>query len=165
MLPAMVDGVMRNGFARNAIEQRGVIEQVVEWSDGVTELPLKCRPDIRLENGLIVDVKTTSDIDPDSWSRTMANFGYHRQAALYLDGCGLVHGSDGPFVHIAVSKEQPHECAVYEVAAESLELGRAENAATLAELMLRRESGDWSGRWSSDVTSVNLPSWYFRKAR
>jgi len=167
LLPAMRDGVMRNKFARYAIEQGGEIENPVEWDDftGSTGLPLKCRPDIRLENGLIVDLKTTTDIDPESWSRTMAMYGYHRQAALYLDGCWQAHQAEGPFVHIAVSKTPPHECAVYEVAPESLSLGRSENQATLAELMLRRDSGDWSGRWSADLTTVNLPSWYFRKAR
>lgn len=165
LLTAMVDGVMRNKFARSAIEAGGVIEQPVEWQDTITSLPLKCRPDIRLTNGLIVDLKTTCDIDPESWSRTMANYGYHRQAALYLDGCWQSHKADGPFVHIAVSKTPPHECAVYEVAPESLEIGRGENAATLAELMLRRETGDWSGRWGNDVTTVNLPPWYLRKAR
>ena len=165
MLPAMVAGVMRNRYARSAIEGSGSIEEPVEWTDDVSGLRLKCKPDIRLANGLIIDVKTTNDIDPEAWSRTVATFGYHRQAALYLDGCWQVHQADGPFVHIAVSKEPPHECAVYEVGSESLAIGRSENADTLAELMMRRDSGDWSGRWSADVTTVNLPTWYMRKAR
>lgn len=167
LLRAMVVGVLRNEFAANALSwEGGIIEKPVYWNDPLTGLPLKCRPDLLLPNGLIIDAKTTdSGIDPESWSRTMDRFAYHRAAALYLDGCNTAGIEATNFVHVVVSKEPPHECAVYEVGQESIDLGREENQRTLEELALRIDRQDWTGRWSSDLTTVNLPYWRFNRKR
>lgn len=157
-LAAMRDGVMRNAFARQVIEAPGSVEYRIDWDDAATGLPLKLRADKVTNRGLIGDLKTTDDITPDAFGRSVFNFEYHCQAALYLAGA-QTQGIGGPFVFVVVSKTPPHECATYVLDPVSLHIGEQVNDKTLAELLIRRQSGDWSGRWSQDLYTVSLPAW------
>lgn len=157
----MIDGVMRNPKARQAIEGAGKVEQSVTWDDPATGLPLKFRPDKLLDNGLIWDLKTAADSSPEAWAKACANFGYHRQAALYLDGAWQALQVDGPFVFVVVGKEPPHECVCYCLDSESLSLGRKQNATAIRELVECKRTGNWSGKWGNRIIETSLPRWAF----
>jgi hypothetical protein len=61
----------------------------------------------------VIDLKTCADASPEAFSRKIADFGYHRQAAMYLRGCSY-HGIDVQnYVIIAVENEPPHAVALY----------------------------------------------------
>lgn len=153
-IEGMYQGIMRNTFARRVIESDGEIEKAFYWADSMTGTPLKCKTDKICRSGIVADIKTTQDIRPDSWSKTVAAFNYHCQGSIYLQGTGA-----GPYLWIAVSKEPPYEAAVYALGAQSREIGDEENHETLIELSDRREANDWSGRWSTDLVEVDLPAW------
>ena len=158
LMAGMLAGLGRNKFAAAVIAGEGTIETPIEWTDEQTGTPLKCRPDKVLKNGLIVDLKTCVDIEPGDFARAVANFGYHRQAALYLEGCKTI-GAEGPFLFIAVSKRPPHETVCYTLDYAALELGNSQNLLTLAELAERRLKADWSGRWGNRIETLSLPRW------
>lgn len=158
---AMFLGVMRNKHAQQLLEAEGKNEQPIFWEDA-SGLPLKCKPDRALLRRLIVDLKTTDDISPDGFGRTIFNYGYHCQAALYVDGlASAMEGEEFPFVFIAVSKEPPHETAVYTLPPRAIDLGRAANRTTLVELAQCRRTGDFSGRWGGDIHECDLPRWAY----
>lgn len=158
-IPAMAAGIARNRDAFRLLQAATSREEPVYWTHE-SGVRLKCRPDVNLKEGIITDIKTTSHgIDPESVARTIANFSYYRQAALYLDG---VVGSLA-FVFVFVDMEPPHECACYEIGQASLDLGRADNEETIAELAERRTSGDWTGRHSNGITVVELPPWKLKR--
>ncbi len=161
LLADMSAGVLRNPKARAALEAPGRVECSVTWTDPDTGLPLKCRPDKLLNNGLIWDLKTTVDSSPEAFARTCVNFGYHRQAALYLDGVWQELQADGPFLFVAVSKEPPHETVCLTLDAEALALGRKQNATALRELAECKRSGNWAGKWRDKIIETSLPRYAF----
>lgn len=159
LIRAMAEGIRRNDWARRAMDADGDYEKVLTWDCPETGLPLKMRADKITSDGLIIDLKTTTDVSPAWFAKAVANFGYHRQAALYLDGAWKAAQVEGPFVFVAVSKDPPHECTVCVLDDSALMLGREQNLGTLAELADRKIRGDWSGRWSGDLQVISLPPW------
>lgn len=139
---------------------QGWNERIFSAVDPASGLPLKCKPDRVLENGLVVDLKTVDGaVDPESWSRTLSRWGYHRQAAFYLDVLQLAGQKADAFVFVAVSKDPPHEIGIYPIGQASLELGRRENAETLAALAECRKTGVWKHEWQGKILTVDVPRW------
>lgn len=167
MVLAMKDGIERNQPARWLLSQYGEPEVSFRCKDKDTGCNLKVRMDYLSSCGdgfTIVDLKTTDDVSPKAWSRTAHNFGYHRQAAMYLDCC-KEHGIPADrFVFLACSKTPPHECVAYQPDIHSIQLGRTENSHIMAELSRRRSLNDWSGRWSGEVNTFELPAYAFRSS-
>lgn len=159
LLLAMRDGIMRNKDARAFIEQDGVCEYRIDWTNTATGLPMKCRFDKVNRNGLKGDLKTTDDVSPEAFARTILNYGYHCQQDIYDEG-GATEGIDGPFMFIAVSKSPPHECAVHILEDPVwMILARERNLRTMQELAQCRATGDWRGRHSRELNRVPVPAW------
>lgn len=156
---AMCEGVRRNMWARYWLEADGDCQRVFEWEHPGTGLPLKCRTDKILRNGLCGDLKMTGrSLRPEAWARTVLNFCYHGQGALYLDGTGAE-----TWVWIVVSDSPPHECAVYAMGKRTRQAGQFRNESTLLELADCKRTGDWSGEFSRDLHEIELPEWELRK--
>lgn len=165
LLRGMRAGVMRNADARAIIELPGDVERVFHWTDPTTGLPLKMRADKIMANGIIADIKTTTDISEEAWSRTIWKLRYHRQGALYRDGLWYAAGIEASeFMHVAVSKEPPHEAAVYYLSDRATMQGRGENQATLRELKDRKDANNWAGRMDGKVTEIGLPRYAVNEA-
>lgn len=158
----MYDGVMRNPEARSIIEAPGRCEATIRLADPDTGLPLKVRMDKLNDSGVLADLKTTWHVNPESWARTTHNFGYHRQAAMYLDCTKLYLGIDGPLVFLACSKTPPHECVCYKLGFNSLNLGRSENKSAMFEIEYRRRENDWAGRHSGKINEIEVPAYAFK---
>ena len=160
MAKDMFEGVMRNKEARRIIEADGKCECSIKSIDPDSGVPLKVRTDRLNNNGEIGDLKTTQHVNPESWAKTTHNFGYHRQAALYLDVLKEL-GVSGPMHFIAVSKTPPHECVVYHLGFNTLNLGRSQNKAALFELSYRRREKLWTGRYSGSSHEIEVPHYAF----
>jgi exodeoxyribonuclease VIII len=158
-LDAIRKAVWAHPAAGKALGMLREVEASIFWTDPVTGVECRCRPDGILSNGLIVDVKTTKDARPDEFVKSVANYRYHVQAAYYSDGYKAVIG-DAPkgFAFIAVETEPPHLVAVY-VASEAMILrGRADYEADLATYKRCDESGEWPGLPDQPVV-IDLPKW------
>lgn len=127
--------------------QSGMIETAGFWIDAETGMLCRCKPDLYSPAlSVILDIKTTADARPDSFARSMRNFGYHCQEAFYSDGwpqaAAAVKGG-GPvdgWVFAAIEKEEPYEIALYETVPAVVDEGRAiyrRALATYAECMKR----------------------------
>jgi len=142
------------------VEQLGFNERVVHIPHPETGLQLKCKPDRQLQNGLVVDLKTVDGaVDPLSWSRTLAKWGYHRQAAFYLDVLKLAGQKADGFIFVAVSKEPPHEIGMYLLDDASVEQGRRENRELLESLAECRRTGIWKHEWQGKILAAGVPRW------
>ncbi len=161
---AMRTGIGRNPAAAKLVFSSGISEVSMQCEDEETKLPLKVRIDRLTDNGSLVDLKSTEDVSPTAWSKTVYNFGYHRQAAMYLD-CAKQYGIPGPFIFIAVSKTPPHEAVCYQLEAQAVGMGRAENTSILRELKDCKETNLWHGRWSGSINSVGLPRYAYSVGR
>jgi hypothetical protein len=119
---------------------------------------IKGRPDLILhhaDGGAIIDIKTTMDASADSFSKDVAKYKYHLQAAFYLHMTGAKR-----FYFVAVEKKAPFDWAVYELDAEALESGK--RMMTSACLTYRECSlyNNWPG-YSKEVQTITLPKWAF----
>jgi len=152
------DAVMANPHARTLIECDGLTEQSLQWRDPQTGLALKARTD-KLINVLIVDLKSAAEVAPARWIRSCVSFGYHRQAAWYIDGVQALTGEQAGMVFLVVGKEPPHEVATYELDGDALLLGRGENSRTLRELADRYERDEWTADYELEPLTLSLPRW------
>ena len=91
--------------------------------DNATNVSTKCRCDI-LTGDEIVDIKTTTDADPENFARSISKYGYHIQAAYYQMIVEQHTGHRLPFYFVAVEKSAPNLVGVYELDDDSMEQGR-----------------------------------------
>lgn len=92
--------------------------------DGVA---VRCRPDYYIEDkGIIVDVKTTQDASRDGFLKSIANFGYHIQAAFYIDTLRSIGLKADKFMFVAIETKEPFMIGLYELDDVSIEFGRAQ---------------------------------------
>ena len=122
-----------------------------------TGLLLKGRMDILATdtegNTVIADVKTTQEASPAGFPREMAKWGYDQQAAFYTDLMGASF-----FMFLAVEKEAPYAVGLYNLDAESIQIGREKNERNLAKLKLCQDLNDWPA-YPQEITTISLPRW------
>ena len=143
---------------------RGKAEPTLVWQDAETGVWLRCRPDFLPSNNRAVpDYKTTASARPEDFSRSVAEYGYHQQAALYLDGIEAVFGPlpDGKyrqFYFIAQEKTPPYIVQPFALDQETVEWGRRLNRKAIRTFARCLESGRWPG-YADDFVTVGLPRW------
>lgn len=147
----------------------GSPELSVYWRDEETGLLLRCRPDWWRIDGIIVDVKTTDDASPEEFSRSVAKWRYHVQAAFYLDGITAAIKQSGEplkiptaFVFLVVEKKAPYAVQPYILDDESIELGRAAYRANLRTLARCMEANEWPA-YGDTIQRISVPAWYAAK--
>jgi len=138
----------------------GKAETTHMWTDAATGLQCKCRPDWLTDDGLLmVDVKTTEDASPRGFSRSIAQWRYHVQAAWYLDGLEQATGTrPEQFIFICVEKKAPFACAVYAADAEMIAAGAQTAARDLEVLATCKAADAWPG-YSDQIEPISLPAW------
>lgn len=131
------------------------LEAVTFWDRSGTRC--KARADI-VSGDTIFDLKTTSDLtkfERDSWQ-----YGYHRQAAWYLDGfCEGTKRRFTKFKFVVVEKSSPADFAIFTCSEEFIAAGREENARNLALYQRCTETGTWPGYAPTVDCVLTLPMW------
>ena len=83
-------------------------------------IDVRVRPDvINHISDFITDVKTCQDNSPQAFKRDVYNWGYHLQAAFYMDMCGINN-----FRFIACTTKYPYTVEVYTLDEKDIEFGR-----------------------------------------
>lgn len=124
-----------------------------------TGLLLKGRTDLLFTDDdattWIIDLKTVPEggACEDAFSRKIADFNYHQQAAFYCDLFGTTR-----FLFIAVEKTGFPGVGIYELTPEDLELGRRTNEALLTQLARSIDTNEWPS-YSTSPRQISLPAW------
>lgn len=163
---AMAESVRRTPIlirAMSADDWR--VETSIYWEE---EGGIKCKA--RLDGiatipgvGLcIFDLKSTADAHPDSISKSMAVFGYHRQAAWYRHALSKVGLDAKAFVLLFTEKASPYVVTPATVceAAQGDALLEIKNA--LDTYRKCEETNTWPG-YVSEIIDLDLPAWARRK--
>jgi len=151
----------RHPLAASLLATPGLTEASALWIDPATELRCKGRMDKIVPRGkrtLVVDVKTTVDASPRAFSRDIAKFGYHIQAAYYIDGLYRLHPALRSFVFIVIEKSPPYCVAVYEIDDATLTLGRNLYQQYLSRFKACLDADNWPGYPNA---RLSVPSWAF----
>jgi len=156
---ACANALLRHDQLGGVLSQPGLVEQRINFEfDG---LDMRCKPDlVLLDHTLIPDIKTTADASPDGFAKSIASFGYARQAALYRDAVALEHGLDCRFLFAVVCTKSPYEVACYELTDEAMRAGQQEASALVREFKQRCDTNNWLPVWSRGVVPIGLPRWY-----
>lgn len=110
---------------------------------------------------LIVDVKTTTtDTHPESLGKAIASFGYHQQAAFYLDLLAACGQPDAMFAFVFVPTEGPHRPRVVFLNNDALDRGRELNRRAINIFAECTQSGEWPCKHSTFIT-IDLPGWAY----
>lgn len=154
-----MNGAIRSGKAGRLIARCRERETMIEWKDPITGLACKGRLDaFSPEDGLAVDIKTTTDASPAAFPRAVANYLYHGQAAFYLDGLNAAGIPVEQFIFIAIEKEPPCAWTISVCTGGMIEAGRALYRGLLnthAECCAR---GEWPG-YDDSTFDLDLPKW------
>lgn len=111
----------------------------------------------------IIDLKTTEDASPAGFARSVANYGYHIQAAHYLAMAKAVGLEVKEFILIAVEKSGPHAVACYKLDPADILLADAERRRLIQLHASCSEFNAWPA-YSREIETLTLPKWAQTKA-
>ena len=157
---AMAEAVLSHAGARSILESDGATEQSMWWEqDGV---PSRGRVDkvATTTDGLhvLADLKTTVDANPVTFGKSVANYGYHLQAANYTEGWHAITGEPTSMLFICVEKEAPHLVSLVVLDEYAVRVGSDRMADARRIWRECTDSGIWPA-YPTDLTTVYLPKW------
>ena len=127
-----------------------------EW-EGVA---CKARLDrVDIENSLVLDLKTTDNVEPEIFQKKVVGLGYDFQAAYYAKAAEVAFGKPFGFVFAAVERKAPYTVDLFEVDEEMMEESMAKCIAALRLYKKCSESGEWPNR-EPMVRKLSYPVWY-----
>ncbi|MFC8271118.1 PD-(D/E)XK nuclease-like domain-containing protein [Streptomyces sp. NPDC057271] len=164
---AMADTLRRHPIASALFApDAGRPEQSLFWKDAPTGVMRRARldwlPHPRDGRLVVTDYKTTVCAAPDALERTILTYGYHQQAAWYLDGVRALELGDESAVFLLVFQEKtaPYLITVVQLPLTDLRLGAAMNRKALNAYAECMASGRWPGYVPDDRPHLlSLPAW------
>lgn len=113
---AMADGVKQCPHAVELLELPRETEVALTWQDEKTGLQLRAKLDGLIPDAFsfacVLDVKSTKDPRPAKFPKSVLDFGYWLQAAMYTRAAQLYTGKPAAFAFIAVRSDVPYDCFV-----------------------------------------------------
>ena len=149
--------LLAHPFVRKVINDRSALREFAmtwEWAGG---LPMKGRIDL-LSRGVVVDVKTCNRADADFAAKSVVNYQYHAQAAIYLEGLKAAMDQDFQYVLVFVESEPPYAVAVYSLDEKWLAMGARLAQAWRHAVRNAVDSGLWPG-YGTEVEPLVIPKW------
>ena len=164
----MRDSIMSNPYAKKLIN--GNIEQSMYFTDDLTKVECKCRPDVWrkvADRVVITDLKSAKSVMPNDFMRDCVKYHYDLQTAMYRDGASKVLGvpkDNIDFVFIAVEKKPPYLLNIMQADTYVIQKGEAdfrEFIGTYAECMQTQNWYGYNGR-DNIINNLSLPSYLLR---
>jgi len=154
---AMAEQV-RNHAEASFLLSDGVPERSAFWQHD-TGVWLRARfdwlPNHRGPGLMLADYKTSVSAAPGEFRKSAARFGYHQQAAFYIDGAKALGLSPDPTMQFVVQeKTAPYLVNVIELNEEAVNMGRALNEHAIRTYMTCKTTGVWPGYQSGEPISL-----------
>ena len=122
----------------------------------------KARTDYYVPGKVILDLKTSAyPVSPQAFPSTCVKYGYHLQAAFYVDGIFRLTKERLPFIFIAVESFPPHKVSVMRASDRFLAKGEEEVNRTVDIYRRCRETNNWPG-YEDKVVELELDPREFR---
>lgn len=148
--------------ALHKLLSKGDAEASVFWTDKATGQRCKARPDWIHWNGpkhaTVLDIKTIDELTDESVRKSIARYGYHRQAAHYTNGLRACGVEVEEFVFGFVSARYPFLAAAYVLDDETMQQGRDEVAEMVDKFNECRRANFWPA-FGDGYQSTGLPAW------
>lgn len=156
---AVRDACSRHAFVREIIGALDGVELTACWHHFDRHDLMKSRVDgLSRELSATIDVKSTQDARRHAFERSIFNYGYHIQGAVYTDAAMMCETGVKSHILIAVEKTRPYGICVYRLDDLALAQGRREYRDLLARYVRCKEAASWPG-YEEEITDITLPSW------
>lgn len=159
----MAEAVRAHPLA-NFLTSDGEIETSIYYTDDLTGIECKVRPDIIKpvkDKRIIVDLKSCVSAATEDFRRTAINMGYDMQAAMYREGVKAETGEECGFVFVAVEKEPPYLINVIQCDELLIKHGYDLYREYLGLYKECSETGNWYGYNGAFgiINNMGLPAW------
>ena len=166
----MRDSIMANPYAKKLIN--GNIEQSMYFTDELTKVECKCRPDVWrkvADRVVITDLKSAKSVMPNDFMRDCVKYHYDLQTAMYRDGASKVLGvpkDNIDFVFIAVEKKPPYLLNIMQADTYVIQKGEADFREYIGTYAECKETSDWFGLNGSKgiINTLSLPSYLIKES-
>ena len=146
---------------RNVLTRDGECEATHRCVDEGTGVHCKIRPDKILPDlRIVLDIKTTQDVEERKFMYTVKDYRYDLQAAHYIAGAVDRYGgqeSDWAFIFAAIETDEPFNCRAFQLDASWMHEARMDRLTLLEEYRTRTASGDWSCDYENEITLLSKP--------
>jgi hypothetical protein len=161
-LRGMIDSLMAHKEAFAALKN-GKTEISGYYRDSETGIKCKIRPDfLQFELNALVDLKTTRDCTREAFSRTVWQYRYDFQLAMYAAGIKEITGRAPKFNAIlALEKVKPYEVALYVADEAMMERGELDYRKALRTLKKCITENKFNQPYQTETQSIFLPQWAF----
>lgn len=141
-----------------------MVESSIFSEHAETGFLVKIRPDFMLpDQGVMADLKTTTNASWQGFSKSIVNFTYHIQAGMYLEVARQQGFEVQDFLLIAVEKTPPYAVGVYYADREMIELGKEEYDRGMELYVECMSTGEFPGYNRDQIVKIALPQWAARQ--
>ncbi len=162
-LQEMINSVLSHQDACNILKH-GKTEQSGYFRDPETGIKCRIRPDFYSDRhgGSLLDVKTTQDCRDSDFMKSIWNYRYDFQMAMYAQGIGLIVGKPIQYpLILAVEKKPPFECALYLCDEAMMEKGLNDYKMALNRLKECIDANMFES-YQRKIQPISLPPWAFK---
>lgn len=158
----MIDSVLSNEKAVKLLSN-GQPEIAGYWTDEETGINLRIKPDFLTFNvGILLDVKTCQDVRWEFFRKSIENYRYDIQMAMYNDGVKHITGIEPSHrAWLCIEADAPHEVRIHEVGAVYDEIGYFEYRRSLKKLKEAIDAGVFTQ--GNDEIMIGEPTYWFMK--
>ena len=152
---ALMAKAIRDNEQAVQLLQDCAIERSIYFTHESTGLQVKSRPDAWC-NGIVIDLKTTSDAGMRAFQGSAMTYGYFLQAAVCNEALKSLNQTMEHFVFLNVEKKPPFCTAIYMVDGEAIDYGVNQLDSLMEGLAKCIKEGNWPGY---GVRDLSLPGY------
>ncbi|WGL30673.1 CRISPR/Cas system-associated protein [Synechococcus phage S-CRES3] len=112
-----------------------------------------------IEEGIVLDLKTTDSVDPELFQKKVVGLGYDFQAAYYAKAAEAAFGKPFKFLFVAVERKAPYTVDIFEVSDAMMAEGVVKCEQALRTYAACEASGEWPNR-EPKIHALDYPAWY-----
>ena len=112
-----------------------------------------------VDEGIVLDLKTTDSVDPELFQKKVAGLGYDFQAAYYAKAAEVAFGKPFKFLFVAVERKAPYTVDIFEVSDAMMAEGMVKCEQALRTYAACEASGEWPNR-EPKIHALDYPGWY-----
>lgn len=112
-----------------------------------------------VDEGIVLDLKTTDSVDPELFQKKVVGLGYDFQAGAYLTAAEAAYGKPFRFIFVAVERKAPYTVTLFEVDDEMAAEGRRKFDRAIQIYKECEASGEWPNK-PAMINKLTYPSWY-----
>lgn len=154
----MSESIRANTAANDVLTRPGIAELSAFVVDPETGVLMRCRFDWLTDDGVAVDLKKTQDCREFAFAKSLHNYRYHAQAAMYSHIYELLFGKPlESFKILAVEEQPPCANVLYDICPLAMQYGHKLYREALQQYAEAKHTGNWSSYSGTGV--VTLPEY------